>query len=111
MVAHFLRGELTSDRFGSAVRDALAAAGLSEQIITHADVADEAGNRARRDVLARIRGYGQNRDLFDEGFPTTVSWNWAVLDPGDLARVRYVSYDYWDERRAAPASPAMPPAG
>lgn len=97
MVACFLRGELAGARFGAAVRDALAAAGLPAQLVTDADLTDETGNRARRDLLGVTRGYRQNRELFDEDFPVTLSWRWAVLEPTELARVRYVYYDYWNE--------------
>jgi hypothetical protein len=97
MIACFLRGELASERFGPAVRQALAAAGLPAQLVTNADLTDETGNHARRELLGATRGYGQNRDLFDEDFPVTTSWSWAVLTPGELARVRYVHDDYWNE--------------
>jgi hypothetical protein len=96
MVACFLRGELTSRRFGAAVRRALAAAGASEELLTEADLTDPAANRARRELLAVTRGYGQDRDLF-AGFPARVRWIRAVLTPDELARVRYTDYSYWNE--------------
>jgi hypothetical protein len=96
MVACFLLGELTSRRFGAVVRRALAAAGESERLLTDADLADLRANRARRDLLAVTRGYGENRDVF-EGFPARVRWVRAVLTPEELARVRYIDYSYWNE--------------
>jgi hypothetical protein len=75
----------------------LAAAGLSEQLLTQADLADETANRARRDLLGATRGYGQGRWLFDEDFPAGVRWVKAVLTPGELAKVRYIDYSYWNE--------------
>jgi hypothetical protein len=97
MVACFLCGELTSERFGAAVRRALAAADVPEQLVTNADLTNETANRVRREILGATRGYLRNQDLFDEDFPLTVAWNWAVLAPHELARVRYVFYDYWTE--------------
>jgi hypothetical protein len=96
MVACFLLGELTSQRFGAGVRSALAAAGESECLLKEADLADPAANRARRGVLAATRGYGENRDLFED-FPRQVRWIRAVLTPQELARVRYIEYSYWNE--------------
>jgi hypothetical protein len=93
MVACFLAGELTSSRFGDGIRRALAAAGHSEQLLTDAG---PAANGARRDVLAATRGYGENRDLFED-FPSGVRWIRAVLTPAELARVRYIEYSYWNE--------------
>jgi hypothetical protein len=96
MVACFLLGELTSRRFGAGIRRALAAAGESEHLLTDADPADPDANRARRNLLAATRGYGENRDLF-KNFPARVRWVRAVLTPDELARVRYIDYPYWNE--------------
>ena len=97
MVSCFLRGELTSDRFGSGVRSALASAGLSEHVLLDADLTDRVENEARGDLLGVTRGYGQDRELFDRGFPSDALWTWAELDPAELATVRYVDYSYWNE--------------
>ena len=94
MVACFLRGELTSARFGAGIRRALAAAGRSERLVIDADLTDQADNRARRELLATTRGYGENRDVFED-FPNEVRWIRAVLTAGELARVRYIEYSYW----------------
>lgn len=96
MVACFLLGELTSRRFGAGVRRALVAAGESERLLTDADLTDPAANRARRDLLTATRGYGDNRDVFED-FPARARWIRAVLTPGELARVRYIDYSYWNE--------------
>jgi hypothetical protein len=99
MVACFLFGELTSDRFGPGLREALSAAGLSERLVTQADLSDEDENRARRELLGVTRGYGENRDVFDEVFPDPASVRWvrAELSQAELARVRYIDYSYWNE--------------
>jgi hypothetical protein len=97
MVATFLLGELTSERFGPSIRVELTAAGLSDQLLIAADLADEKANRARRDLLGATRGYGHGRWLFDADFPADVRWVRAILTPGDLAQVRYVDYSYWNE--------------
>lgn len=96
MVACFLHGELASERFGAGVRRALAAAGQPESLLTDADLTDQAANRARRDLLAATRGYGENRDVFED-FPSRARWIRAVLTPRELARVRYIEYSYWNE--------------
>lgn len=96
MVACFLRGELSSDRFGPAIRDALVASGQSEELLTRPDLGDASANRARRAVLAATRGYGENRELF-EGFPARVRWISAVLTRAEVSRVRYMDYSYWIE--------------
>ena len=96
MVACFLLGELTSRRFGAGIRRALAAAGVSEHLLTDADLADPVANRTRRDLLRATRGYGDGRDVFED-FPAGVRWIRAVLTPDELALVRYIEYSYWNE--------------
>lgn len=96
MVACFLRGELASPRFGSAVRTALLLQNRPEMLLTDPDLADEQANRTRRAVLATTRGFGEDRELF-ENFPSRVRWVWARLIPAEQARIRYMDYSYWIE--------------
>ncbi|GIF00092.1 hypothetical protein [Paractinoplanes rishiriensis] len=105
MVACFLLGELTSRRFGAGIRRALAVVGESELLLTDPDLIDPAANRVRRELLGATRGYGENRDLF-ENFPGQVCWIRAVLTPEDLARVRYIEYPYWNELSAGSRLPS-----
>lgn len=97
MIACFLAAELTSERFGTAIRDQLAASGRTEELLTRPDLSDEQANAARRAVLAATRGYGESRELFDADFPTDVRWMWVRLSRDELARVRYMDYSYWNE--------------
>jgi hypothetical protein len=48
MIACFLGTELTSTRFGDAIRSALAANGQPESLLTHPDLSDTNENAARR---------------------------------------------------------------
>jgi hypothetical protein len=96
MVATFLQVELSSERFGPAVREQLATMAQSEELLTRPDLADPRANKARRDVLAATRGYGEDREVF-ECFPACVRWVRALLAPEELARVRYIEYSYWNE--------------
>ncbi|MGH7910668.1 MAG: hypothetical protein ACREOV_02995 [Candidatus Dormibacteraceae bacterium] len=75
----------------------MSAAGLSERLLTEADLSDENENRARRDLLGAARGFRQSRDVFDEDFPAGVRWIRARLDRAELAQVRYIDYSYWIE--------------
>ncbi|MGW7539608.1 hypothetical protein ACWGKQ_00570 [Streptomyces sp. NPDC054770] len=105
MVACFLGGELTSPRFGPNLRSHLAAAGRTERLLTHPDVTDAGANSARRALLAATRGYGEDRDLF-ENFPAHVTWTRALLTPDEMARVRYIDYSYWVELSGGSRRPA-----
>src|ERR1700722_10659584 len=96
MVATFLRGELSSERFGGDIRSWLASCGQPERLLTHPDLSDAEANAARRAVLAATRGYGENRELFIN-FPAQVTWIRAIVCADEIARVRYMDYSYWYE--------------
>ncbi|WP_411122480.1 hypothetical protein [Streptomyces sp. x-19] len=96
MVACFLGGELSSRRFGQRLRSHLAAAGRTEQLLTRPDLSDAGANLTRRALLAATRGYGENRDLF-ENFPPHVTWTRALLTAREAAGVRYLASSYWVE--------------
>jgi len=88
MVACFLLGELTSARFGADLRRALAAAGQADLLLTRADLADPDANRARRALLAETRGYGENRDVFED-FPGESEVVLEVHTRTGLRRLRF----------------------
>jgi hypothetical protein len=94
MVASFLVGELSSERFGPTLARVLARRGQSKTLVTNANLSDPDENEQRRQVLGEFRGYRQNRELFT-GFPDEVSWQHAVLSPSELLGVLYIEYSYW----------------
>ncbi len=96
MIALFLRAELSSSRYGDQVGEQLRRAGLDRRIILEPDLADDWENAQRRAILRAYRDYGNNTGLFD-GFPTSVRWERATLSAVELARVKYIDYDYWVE--------------
>ena len=111
MVALFLRTELPAARHRDDLRALLERGGLSERVITAPDLGDDAENQARLRLLTWHRGYGTRTELFD-GFPDDVRWQWMAITPAELARVRFIDYDYWVElsgptRLAADAAPRV----
>jgi len=96
MVALFLASELHSDRWREPLVSVLSEYGLSADLIEHANISSSEENRLRAAVLARFRGYGENRSLF-EGYPAGVRWCHTVLDAPDIPRLKYIDYSYWNE--------------
>jgi len=96
MVALFLRTELPAARSRDSLRALLTDAGLPERVVTVPDLADDAENQARLQLLTQHRGYGTRTELFDR-FPDDVCWQWIAITPAELAGVRYIDYDYWVE--------------
>jgi len=105
MVALFLRTEITAVRFRADLLECLEQTGLPERILTEPDLSDAAENRARKELLARHRGYGRNEGFF-EGFPANVRWEWEALTPEEVARVKYIDYSYWLELSGGSRLPA-----
>lgn len=103
VVLAFLREEFGSDRFGNDVKRALIDAG-GLQLVRSPDLGSEQENRARERALSAARGW-PDAELF-EGFPETVDWYHGVLQPGELERVRFIDYSYWNELSGGSRRPA-----
>src|SRR5499433_460516 len=111
MVALFLRTELPAARFRNKLQALLDQAGLPERLITAPNLDAPAENQAREQLLTQHREYSTRTGLF-EGFPADVRWQWMAITPAELARVRYIDYDYWVElsggtRLAVDAAPRI----
>lgn len=104
MVAVFLRGELDSERFAPAVREALARARADTAVVASPDLTDADENALRRRLLTDTRAY-ESRDGVFGGFPHDVQWERVVLARGELAGVRYIDWDYWLELSGGSRSP------
>jgi len=96
MVALFLRTELASVRWQNDVRTLLVRAGMPDRVVRAPDLGDAAENQARVRLLTQYRGYGTRTEIFGD-FPDDVRWQWMAITPAELARVRYIDYDYWLE--------------
>ncbi len=96
MVATFLRGELTSQRFGPAIRAILARDGRHIDVIAHPDVAQAGDNDYRARVLGEYHDYGRDQGLFQD-VPRQIRWYRALATKEDLRHIRYINYSYWNE--------------
>ena len=94
MVAHFLRTELHSERFGAAIRRLLEHKQLIPTIIEQPDLTNPSENRHRADLLGEWRGYRRDGDVF-KNLPDDVQWWRAFLSTADLERVKYLNDAYW----------------
>ena len=96
MVSAFLRAELASPRFEPTLLAILERDGQDRSVIEHPDLASSADNDYRAQLLGEHRGYGRDKDVFTS-VPPDVRWYRAQATKADLARVRYIDYDYWTE--------------
>lgn len=104
MIAQFLSGEYRSKRFSDDIKASMEKLGVPEQVITNPDIENDRENALRRRVLGDFRGYGENRELF-ENFPRITDWRLCRFEQGDLERVLYIDYSYWNELSDGTRSP------
>lgn len=96
VVAHFLKDEIRSDRFGRTICDLLQQNGWPASLLNQPNLrsAEECSIRAK--VLSEFRGYQRNEGMF-EGFPNDVAWARVAISSTELMQVRYIDYSYWNE--------------
>ena len=91
MIAVFLKTEITSVRFGQIILALLEQQNKSRTIVDLPDITNTDENTYRRQLLAAYRAY-----VFEE-LPTHVAWYRALLNREEVARIKYIDYDYWTE--------------
>lgn len=96
MISIFLQAEMDSVRFGKNLHKQLKINRLNPEIIEKPNTTDSEQNKQRRLLLREYRGFGQNKELF-ENFPKDFAWSMVVLNKEDLQLVKYINYDYWVE--------------
>jgi hypothetical protein len=106
MVAAFLKAEAASPKYGPRLRLELARLGLRPELLERPDTTDRLANGDRRAVLDAHRGYLTGTRLFD-GFPDDVDWWLCCATPKDLATVRYIDYDFWNDHSEGTRLPAV----
>lgn len=104
MISEFLKAEFTSERFSEQVKCALEKLDLKESIVFSADLKNETENADRKKLLGEFRGYGEERELF-ENFPTDFEWSLCSFSSADLKKIRYIDYDYWNDLSAGTHMP------
>ena len=104
MILEFLKTEYHSERFTEQIKKAMKELSLNEGIILSADLNDTNENTARKKLLGEFRGYGLNRELF-ENFPDEIQWSLCNFVSSDLNNIRYIDYSYWNELSKGTHSP------
>ena len=75
-----------------------------ESIILSVNLNNTYENIARKKLLGEFRGYGLNRELF-ENFPNEIQWSLCNFVSCDLNNIRYIDYSYWNELSKGTHSP------
>ena len=106
MISEFLKAEYHSERFSEHIKKVMKELLLGESIILSADLNNMKENIARKKLLGEFRGYGLNRELF-ENFPNKIQWSLCNFVSCDLNNVRYIDYSYWNELSKGTHSPLI----
>ena len=104
MISEFLRAEYHSERFSERIKKIVKELSLGESVILSADLNNTNENIARKKLLGEFRGYGLNRELF-ENFPNEIQWSLCNFVSDDLNNIRYIKYSYWNELSKGTHSP------
>lgn len=94
MILEFLKGELSSKRFGQNLLNILTELNINKDIITKGDINSKEQNIIRKQIIYKFRGY-PNKELFNN-FPKIESWKLVEFDTNDLDNIYYINYDYWN---------------
>ena len=95
MIALFLNGEIKSQRWENKINEIIKKENINENIIINPNLNNNNENKLRKLVLKIFRGYN-NKEIF-KNFPKKIDWNWAILDKNDILKIKYITYDYWEE--------------
>lgn len=104
MISEFLKAEFCSERFSEQIKEVMEELLVDDKIILSADLNNTDENDARKKLLGEFRGYGLNRELF-ERFPAEITWSLCNFANGDLSKIRYIDYSYWNELSQGTKSP------
>ena len=93
VVAHFLKHEIRSERFGRAICDLLQQNGWHRNLLEQPDLQSAEECLIRAKLLSEFRGYQRDEGMF-EGFPKDVAWARFAVISLELMQVQYVDYSY-----------------
>ena len=104
MILLFLQAEQQSERFSDQLTEVMQELGLEPELILSADLHNETENKARKRLLGAYRGYGEEREMF-ENFPQVTQWQLCSFERPDLENIRYIHYCYWEDLSGGTCSP------
>lgn len=95
MLLEYLKCEVGSKRFGDRLKKTLDELNLSKELITDANLNSTEENALRRKIMGKFRGYPTD-DIF-ERFPKNIDWKYVQFEEGDIDKIFYLNWDYWNE--------------
>lgn len=95
MLLEYLKSEINSRRFGKRLKKTLTELNISEDIILNGNLENKAENEQRKLIMEKFRGYPKY-DIF-ERFPKELKWFYVEFEEGDIDKIFYLNWEYWNE--------------
>lgn len=95
MLLEYLKSEIDSKRFGEKLKNTMKELGFSEELIRNPDLENLIENERRKLIMKKFREYPTG-DIF-ERFPKEIKWNYVEFEEGDIDKIFYVNWSYWNE--------------
>lgn len=106
MIAYFLMGEISSNRFGNNLEKTIEKLKYDRKIVDYPNLDNPVENKKRKHILSEFRNYGKNDGLF-ENFPKINKYVIGEFEAKDLENIRYINYDYWNELSSGTGKPLV----
>lgn len=104
VIAEFLIAEVNSPRFREKIIRELGDQEIF--LVLNPNLRNMSENELRKRLLEKVRGYGLNKDLF-ENLPNDIEWYSAVLSEKEIQNIMYINYSYWNELSNRTRLPAI----
>jgi hypothetical protein len=104
VISAFLRAEIDSDRFEEKLGRMLTRDGRDASVLRDPDLADDAENHYRRQLLDEHRAYERREEMFG-GFPRRIDWHRAALGREELLDILFIDWDWWLKLSGGTRSP------
>ena len=95
MLLEYLKSEINSKRFSERLEKTLAELNISKDIILNANLENKYENEQRKLIMEKFRGY-PTEDIF-ERFPKELKWFYVEFEVGDIDKIFYLNWEYWNE--------------
>ena len=95
MLLEYLKSEINSKRFSERLENTLTELNISKDIIINGNLENEDENKKRKLIMEKFRGY-PTEDIF-ERFPKEIKWSYVEFEDGDIDKIFYLNWEYWNE--------------
>lgn len=105
MLLEYLKSEINSKRFGERLKKTLNELNISKDILLNGNLENKYENEQRKTIMEKFRGY-PTEDIF-ERFPKELKWFYVQFEEGDIDKIFYLNWEYWNEISNSTSKPTV----